>query len=719
MASPFEALNNCTYTGVAQTLGQALVDTNYASMIYGTYACTPFKWQYLVMLLCVLLWLIAARWIYDFYMRVRGTAYGFTTLADELTKKDNPALAIDFASFLLSICIITRGSLTDLHPGMGNDALYFGSFFIYQAIGCVVLVVSRFLNDKLMLRRADNLKEMLAHRSVAVGTVEAGTTIATAIIFSASGSGADVNLGEGIAATLVYWIVGQVFLISYGNLVDLITSIPMLNAYQAELVSGTRTDVDQPAVASAGGAPDAGDTAGSSAPIAGGGGGGERTGATSLLKEAAAGNCAAGLSLAFDLIHAGVLIAAPIYAGYSIVAWLIWVSMTLGVASPVMHLYLDQIILRGVSYSTNILRDKNWGAAGLMGSQKLLLSLVLMFSYRENCSPDTLLTDCLVKQPDGMVERLGVVSVPNVFTWQVLVNLLLLLLLVGTTKFLYFVRFAVKDGFGKAREHAHSFSLDATLGDPKNNSVCISMAAFSFAAGLTIVGVVTCPNPVAGLHAAESLAWIAIGLVLLLLALLINDLVLLHGVHNSDMLIADNVAIATFEAGSFLACGLLLRTTLTGDGYGFADGLALTCLYWALAQFLLLVFCYIYRFLTVFDDHLALKEGNVAAGLSGGLTLVALAIVMSFPIMYFSSILLFLPVALTGTVVLMIIRKLSDKFILPGDALDKEIGNDQNWGAALIEGAVAVGLAYISNSYVPPPGAPFVSSDIDYFDVCD
>ena len=92
---------------------------------------------------------------------------------------------------------------------------------------------------------------------------------------------------------------------------------------------------------------------------------------------------------------------------------------------------------------------------------------------------------------------------------------------------------------------------------------------------------------------------------------------------------------------------------------------------------------------------------------------MALAIVMSFPIMYFSSILLFLPVALTGTVVLMIIRKLSDKFILPGDALDKEIGNDQNWGAALIEGAVAVGLAYISNSYVPPPGAPFVSSDIE------
>ena len=54
---------------------------------------------------------------------------------------------------------------------------------------------------------------------------------------------------------------------------------------------------------------------------------------------------------------------APIYIGYSAVAWLIWVVVTLGIASPVMHLYLDNIILRGSAYSVNILRHKNWGAA--------------------------------------------------------------------------------------------------------------------------------------------------------------------------------------------------------------------------------------------------------------------------------------------------------------------------------------------------------------------
>ena len=44
--------------------------------------------------------------------------------------------------------------------------------------------------------------------------------------------------------------------------------------------------------------------------------------------------------------------------------------------------------------------------------------------------------------------------------------------------------------------------------------------------------------------------------------------------------------------------------------------------------------------------------------------------------------------------------------------LDREIKNDQNWGAALIEGAVAVGIAFVGNLYVPAPGAP------GEYDVC-
>ena len=57
-------------------------------------------------------------------------------------------------------------------------------------------------------------------------------------------------------------------------------------------------------------------------------------------------------------------------------------------------------------------------------------------------------------------------------------------------------------------------------------------------------------------------------------------------------------------------------------------------------------------------------------------------------------------------------RVVVDHLVLPGDKLDIEIKRDRNWGAALIEGAVAVGIAFVLHVYVPPPGP------IDTYDVC-
>ena len=91
---------------------------------------------------------------------------------------------------------------------------------------------------------------------------------------------------------------------------------------------------------------------------------------------------------------------------------------------------------------------------------------------------------------------------------------------------------------------------------------------------------------------------------------------------------------------------------------------------------------------------------------------------MAYPIPLYVSLIVFLPIAVTGIVALVILRVIIDKFVLPGEALDKEIVEDKNWGAAIIEGAAALGVAFIFNRYVPPPGPPFVSPSIDYFDVC-
>ena len=73
------------------------------------------------------------------------------------------------------------------------------------------------------------------------------------------------------------------------------------------------------------------------------------------------------------------------------------------------------------------------------------------------------------------------------------------------------------------------------------------------------------------------------------LAFTINDVVLLMKVRNTEALARNNIAVATFEGGSFIACGLILRGTLTGGSdYTLAEGMLLTVIYWLLSQLLLL-----------------------------------------------------------------------------------------------------------------------------------
>ena len=79
---------------------------------------SPFRWNYAVSLIVVLFWFMLARYLYDGYYRLVGLVPDFK-LAEHLTKRDNPALAIQFAAFMFSIGIITRGSLNSLPVEVG------------------------------------------------------------------------------------------------------------------------------------------------------------------------------------------------------------------------------------------------------------------------------------------------------------------------------------------------------------------------------------------------------------------------------------------------------------------------------------------------------------------------------------------------------------------------------------------------------------------------
>merc|ERR1711934_275451 len=110
----------------------------------------------------------------------------------------------------------------------------------------------------------------------------------------------------------------------------------------------------------------------------------------------------------------------------------------------------------------------------------------------------------------------------------------------------------------------------------------------------------------------------------------------------------------------------------------------------------------VYRMLTSFDDESQIKEGNVAVGLSSGLTLVAVSFVITSPILKYSSYFIFLLVSFVGIALLILLRVVVDRMVLPGDTLDGEM-QQQNWGAALIEGAAAFSIAIVLDIFQYAP----------------
>ena len=91
-----------------------------------------------------------------------------------------------------------------------------------------------------------------------------------------------------------------------------------------------------------------------------------------------------------------------------------------------------------------------------------------------------------------------------------------------------------------------------------------------------------------------------------------------------------------------------MQAVLSGNSASVGEGFATILLYWVSGQFILLLFSACYRKVTSFEDEAQIKQGNVAVGLSSGLTLVAVAFVITAPILKYGSYPIFLLVSFVG-----------------------------------------------------------------------
>lgn len=124
---------------------------------------------------------------------------------DELVKKDNIAIALTMSGYYLATAAIFVGALCGPTQGFKKDILMVGS---YSLLGLVFLNISRWFNDKLILRKFCNTEQLVKEKNASVGVVQFGTYLATGII----AAGAISGQGGNFLTSIVFFVLGQISL---------------------------------------------------------------------------------------------------------------------------------------------------------------------------------------------------------------------------------------------------------------------------------------------------------------------------------------------------------------------------------------------------------------------------------------------------------------------------------------------------------------------------
>lgn len=137
-------------------------------------------------------------------------------VAWELVENDNLAFSLSYAGYFTGLVIAIGGSIVGPSYGLVEDLKLIG---MYGGLSILLLNISIFINDWLILRKFSVKKEILTDKNEGTGIVQAAVTIATGLIIYSAVSGQ----GGGIHTAIGYWAIGQVVFILISFIYDLIT----------------------------------------------------------------------------------------------------------------------------------------------------------------------------------------------------------------------------------------------------------------------------------------------------------------------------------------------------------------------------------------------------------------------------------------------------------------------------------------------------------------
>jgi uncharacterized membrane protein YjfL (UPF0719 family) len=152
---------------------------------------------------------LLAKWFKEVFMPYK--------INDELTKRDNLAIALTMSGYYLATGAIFVGALLGPTLGFNEDLIAVGG---YSILGLVLLNLSRWFNDKIILRKFCDTEQLIKEKNVSVGAVQFGAYLATGIIAAGAVSGQ----GGSAITSVVFFVLGQMSLFIFSLIYEKFSS---------------------------------------------------------------------------------------------------------------------------------------------------------------------------------------------------------------------------------------------------------------------------------------------------------------------------------------------------------------------------------------------------------------------------------------------------------------------------------------------------------------
>lgn len=156
----------------------------------------------------------------------------------EEIKKGNVTGIIPYLGFLLGVCAIQIGAFV----GPSNTLFRYEilSYIMYSLMGSFLMIFSGYVVEKAILHKFSNVDEIVRDRNIGTAAVHFGMYLASGLIISACITGETIvahGRCYGVISTLIYYVMGMIFLILFAKLYDMLTPYSLLGEIEADNVA--------------------------------------------------------------------------------------------------------------------------------------------------------------------------------------------------------------------------------------------------------------------------------------------------------------------------------------------------------------------------------------------------------------------------------------------------------------------------------------------------